>query len=47
MYFNLREEDILLRDRLDNLSESKKLNLHYSLDYPDENWKGLKGFFKS
>lgn len=37
--FNVTEEDILLRKELEELKESNKLKIKYSLDKPGENWK--------
>ena len=44
IYANKEESDILLRKELDELKSSKKIDLFYTLDNPNENWKGYKGF---
>ena len=46
LYANKTEDDILLRDELDELASKfpRKFKLHYTLDEPPHNWKYSKGF---
>ncbi|KAK9350691.1 hypothetical protein V1523DRAFT_458031 [Lipomyces doorenjongii] len=46
IYANVKENDILLRDKLDDLAtkHSKIFKVHYVLSDPDEGWKGSSGF---
>ena len=42
IFCNKTEQDILLKDQLDSLSE-QGLNLHYVVESPSENWNGHTG----
>jgi len=45
IFANVSESDILLRDELDKLAaENKNFRVFYTLDRPEEGWKGGKGF---
>ncbi|KAK9234045.1 hypothetical protein V1525DRAFT_88833 [Lipomyces kononenkoae] len=46
IYANVKENDILLRDKLDDLAtkHSKIFKVHYVLSNPDEGWQGSSGF---
>jgi cytochrome-b5 reductase len=44
LFANKTEADILIRDRLDDLANQNLVKVAYSLDFPTENWTGLKGF---
>ncbi|CAG9325512.1 unnamed protein product [Blepharisma stoltei] len=44
IYANRTENDILLRDKLDEYAQTGKLTLHYTLDTPSETWKYGRGF---
>mmetsp|Transcript_45462 Transcript_45462/g.144932 ORF Transcript_45462/g.144932 Transcript_45462/m.144932 type:complete len:317 (-) Transcript_45462:37-987(-) len=46
IYANKREEDILCRDMLDDLEvrSNGRFKVHYTLDFPPENWTHKKGF---
>ena len=46
LYANKTEEDILLREELDQLAKDypKKFKLHYTLDDPPKGWKFSQGF---
>lgn len=44
LFFNKKEEDILLRDQLDNLDKSdERLVIQHILSEPENSWTGLKG----
>jgi len=49
IYANKTEEDILLREELDELAAKypKKFKLHYTLDEPPKGWKYSKGFINA
>ena len=44
LFANKSEEDILMRQELDQLKESGRLNLAYCVDKGSESWKGFTGF---
>ena len=44
LFANKTEEDILLRNELEKLAEEKKINLKFTLDSGNPNWKGYTGF---
>jgi len=46
LYANQTEEDILVRDELENLEKQYpgRFHLHYTLDRPKDDWKGSTGF---
>ncbi|CCU81251.1 unnamed protein product [Blumeria hordei] len=45
IFANVNNEDILLKDDLDDLArDDKGFNVHYVLNNPPENWKGGVGF---
>jgi len=45
LFANVTEGDILLRDRIDDLTKKhKNLKVHYTLDNPPPGWKHGKGF---
>jgi len=45
LFGNVTEDDILLRQELDNLqSKHPNFKVHYTLDNPSANWKQFKGF---
>jgi len=44
-FANQTEEDILLRKEIDAIAaEHKNITVHYSVDKPSSDWKGLSGF---
>ena len=44
IFANVTEEDILLRKELDSLtSKHKNFKVHYLLNNPPKDWKGLSG----
>lgn len=45
IYANKTEEDILLKEELDQLEKehSNRFKIKYVLEYPNEDWKGEKG----
>ena len=46
LFANKKEEDIILRDKIENRREdfSDKFNFFYTLDQPPEDWDGFTGF---
>mmetsp|Transcript_29422 Transcript_29422/g.29156 ORF Transcript_29422/g.29156 Transcript_29422/m.29156 type:complete len:240 (+) Transcript_29422:201-920(+) len=44
IYANRTENDILLRDKLDEYVKTGKLAVYYTLDVPSETWKHGRGF---
>ena len=49
LFANKKEEDIILRDKLENRQEefSHQYKFFYTLDEPSDNWSGYKGFINS
>ena len=46
IFANVREEDILLRSKIEELAAAhpRQLKVYYVLDEPPEGWKGGKGY---
>lgn len=45
IFANRKEEDILLKDELDNLAKvHNNFQVHYVLEYPPDDWTGQAGF---
>ena len=44
LFANKTEEDIVLREELDEIAEKTKARVAYTLDHPKDGWKGYKGF---
>ena len=49
LFANKKEEDIILRDKLENRQEefSDQYRFFYTLDEPGDNWNGFSGFINS
>jgi len=49
LFANKKEDDIILRDKLENRQEefSHQYKFFYTLDEPSDNWSGYKGFINS
>jgi len=44
LFANQTEEDILCRNELETFSQDSRVSVHYTLDRPNEDWKGKSGF---
>lgn len=44
LFANKSESDIVLREELDKLHDSRKVRVSYTLDKGTEGWKGYTGF---
>lgn len=45
VFNNTSEDDVLLKERLDSIAaKHANIRVHYSVDKPSSNWKGLQGY---